>query len=158
MGRPREKYWYALKVRRGKMEITCRFFRENRCEMFSPAIIPSLLFVMCKPSLLEGSRKDYWDKFSYYKDPKGEHPGIVADQELEAFRLALSNPAVTAEYLGEETQKYMTGDKVRITDGPYKNYEGYIHRIKHDRKLIVCIQGVAVLAFSDVNMDSVQKI
>ena len=158
MGRPREKYWYALKVYRGKMDQTLKFFREHRCELFSPAIIPSLLFVKCQGSLLENSRKDHWDKYMFYKDAKREHPGPIPDHEFEAFRLATSDPTIQAEYLGEDTQKYMSGDKVRVIDGPYKGYEGFIHRIKHDRKLVVCIQGVAVVAFSDVRMEFVEKL
>ncbi len=158
MGRPREKYWYALKVFRGKMEQTLKFFRESRYETFSPALIPALLFVKCPETFLVQLKRDNWDKFMYYTAPERKLPGRIPDHELEAFRLALSNPAVTAEYLGEDTQKYMSGDHVRITDGPYKGYEGYIYRIKHDRKLVVCVRGIAVVAFSDVRMEFVEKL
>ena len=158
MGRPREKYWYALKVFHNRMEETLGFFKPGRYETFVPVIIPSLLFVKCSESFLEKVKRDHWDKFMYYKEADSSHPGRIRDHEMEVFRLALSDPGVRGEYLGDDTTKYMTGDKVRITDGPYKGYEGYIHRIKHDRKLVVCVQGVAVVAFSDVKMEFVEKI
>ena len=92
----------------------------------------------------------------YYRDADGKHPGIIQDHEMEVFILATSNGV--GEFLGSDTAEYMVGDKVRITDGIYKGYEGYIRRIKHDRKLLVCLQGVAVVAFGDINMDFVEKI
>lgn len=158
MGRPREKYWYALKVFHNRIDQVCRFFKESRYETFVPVVIPSLLFVKCPESYLVDLKRENWDKFMYYTSPERKAPGRIPDNEMDAFRLATSNPDITAEYLGEDTTKYMSGDKVRVTDGPYKGYEGFIHRIKHDRKLVVCIQGVAVVAFSDIRMEFVEKI
>lgn len=158
MGRPREKYWYALKVFYNRVEKVRVFFKPARYETFVPPVIPSLLFVKCPESFLENLKREHWDKFMYYKEAEGQHPGKIPDHEMDMFVLALSNPAVTAEYLGEDTEKYMTGDAVRITDGPYKGYEGFICRIKHDRKLVVCVRGVAVVGFSDVKMEYVEKI
>ena len=158
MPRPREKYWYALKVFYNRVEKVREFFKAPRYETFAPSLIPSLLFVKCPEAFLVDLKREHWDKFMYYCAPEGKLPGRIPDQEMEMFVTALSNPNISAEYLGEDTQKYMTGDKVRITDGPYKGYEGFVHRIKHDRKLVVCVRGVAVVGFSDVKMEYVQKI
>ena len=158
MARPREKYWYALKVFFNRVDLVRGFFKSARYETFVPVVIPSLLFVKCPEQYLVDLKRENWDKFMFYKEAESKRPGAIPDHEMDIFRLALSNPAVTAEYLGDDTAQYMTGDKVRITDGPYKGYEGYIHRIKHDRKLIVCVQGVAVVAFSDVKMEFVEKV
>ena len=158
MARPREKYWYALKVFYNRVEKLRDIFKAARYETFAPSLIPSLLFVKCSEEYLVALKREHWDKFMFYKDAEGQHPGKIQDHEMEMFITALSNPAVTAEYLGEDTEKYMTGDAVRITDGPYKGYEGFVHRIKHDRKLVVCVRGVAVVAFSDIRMEYVEKI
>lgn len=158
MARPREKYWYALKVFYNRVEALREFFKAARYETFAPSVIPSLLFVKCPESFLVELKREHWDKFMFYKDPEGKHPGMIPDHEMEIFISALTNPAVTAEYLGEDTEKYMTGDAVRIIGGPYKGYEGFICRIKHDRKLVVCVRGVAVVGFSDVKMEFVEKI
>ena len=157
MARPREKYWYALKVFYNRVEQIRDIFKAARYETFAPSVIPSLLFVKCSEEYLVALKREHWDKFMYYKDAEGKHPGSIQDHEMEVFITALSNPAVTPEYLGEDTEKYMTGDAVRITDGPYKGYEGFICRIKHDRKLVVCVRGVAVVGFSDVKMEYVEK-
>ena len=155
MARPREKYWYALKVFYNRVDFLQERFKAARYETFAPSF-DSLLFVKCQERYLEDLKREHWDKFMYYKDAEGKHPGKIPDHEMEVFMLATSGSG--GEFLGSDTENYMIGDKVRISSGIYKGYEGYIRRIKHDRKLLVCLQGVAVVAFSDVNMEFVEKI
>lgn len=50
------------------------------------------------------------------------------------------------EYLGEEPSDLRSGDRVRVTEGPFKGAEGYIKRIKGNRRLIVSIEGVVAVA------------
>lgn len=157
MARPRQTYWFALKVFFNKVELLQGVFKAKRYDTFVPHFA-SLLFVKCPRKYLEDLKaaEQYRDKFMYYREPEGKHPGIIPDHEMEVFMLALSNGA--GEFLGSDTENYMIGDKVRITEGVYKGYEGYIRRIKHDRKLLVCLEGVAVVAFGDVDMNYVEKL
>lgn len=158
MARSRETYWYALKVFYNKVDLMQRFFKAKRYDTYVPHFA-SLLFVKCPGSFLEACKRpeaEHRDKFMFYRDPEGAHPGRISDHEMEVFMLATSNG--TGEFLGSDTENYMIGDKVRVTEGVYKGYEGYIRRIKHDRKLLVCLQGVAVVAFGDINMEYVEKI
>ena len=155
MARPREKYWFALKVFYNRVGLIQEVFKAKRYETFVPCIA-SLLFVKCPEDFLVALKRDNWDKFMYYTDTEGKRPGPIPDHEMEIFRLATSNPG--GEYIGSDTENYMIGDKVRITQGLYKGYEGYIRRIKHDRKLLVCLQGIAVVAFGNINMEFVEKI
>ena len=39
-----------------------------------------------------------------------------------------------------------SGVRVRVTEGPFKGAEGYIKRIKGNRRLIVSIEGVVAVA------------
>ncbi len=50
------------------------------------------------------------------------------------------------------------GQKVRVINGIYKGAEGYIKRIKKDRKLIVAVSGVAVVAVSYIPQEFLEKI
>ena len=45
-------------------------------------------------------------------------------------------------------QTYRKGQRVRVINGIYKGAEGYIKKIKSDRKLLVALNGVAVVAVS----------
>ena len=45
-----------------------------------------------------------------------------------------------------------------VTDGLYKGAEGYVKRIRHARKVLVAIQGVAVVALSNIHPQYLQKI
>ncbi|HCZ22209.1 MAG TPA: transcriptional regulator, partial [Rikenellaceae bacterium] len=56
------------------------------------------------------------------------------------------------------TAKYCVGDKVRVTAGIYEGLEGYIKRIKHARKFIVSIEGVAVVALTGIHPQYLEKI
>ena len=171
MARPREKYWYALKVFYNRVDRLREDFKAARYDTFVPMtrvkegarivevpLIPSLLFVKCSSTYLEKLKRDKWDVFMYYKEADGNGPGPISDHEMDVFRLATSAAAEGAEFLGTDTDKYMVGDKVRVTDGPYKGYEGYVRRIRHDRKLLVCVQGIAVVAFPNVKIENVEKI
>jgi len=171
LARPREKYWYALKVFYNRVDALREVFKDARYDTFVPMthvkegarimevpLIPSLLFVKCSADFLENLKREKWDMFMYYKDVEGKGPGAISDHDMDVFRLATSAAAEGVEFLGTDTEKYMVGDKVRVTDGPYKGYEGYVRRIKHDRKLIVCVQGIAVVAFPNVKIENVEKI
>lgn len=159
MGRHRETYWYALKVFFGRTALLKKDFALKRYQTFSTPVVPSLLFVRCTAAFLQKYKFENWDLFMYYTEAGSKLPGRVEDHEMEIFMKATSAVnAGEAEFLGCDTEKYAVGDKVRITQGQYKGYEGYIRRIKHDRKLLVMISGVAVVAFSNIDPDSVERI
>ena len=40
----------------------------------------------------------------------------------------------------------------------YKGAEGYIKRIRKDRKLLVCVKGVAVVAIADIHAAKLEKV
>ncbi len=98
------------------------------------------------------------DDFLYYSEPGENTPAPISDREMEIFRKATELAGTGAEYLGSDTWKYCVGDKVRVTEGLYKGLEGYIKRIKHARKLIVSIEGVAVVAISGIHPQYLEKI
>ena len=79
---------------------------------------------------------------------------------MEAFIMVTSvhnNNAQDIEVL-EPKPQYATGDLVRVTDGVYKGATGIVKRIKKDRKLLVAITGVAVVAISHIPMCYLEKV
>ena len=50
------------------------------------------------------------------------------------------------EYFSDEAIDYRSGDKVRVTGGPFKGAEGYIKRIRGNRRLVVALEGIIAVA------------
>ena len=172
-----ESYWYALKVFYSKAPLVQEDFRKAGFDTYLPTMIEehfeagelryvekplvaSLLFVHCPESFLETYKRGHDHQMMWYADLETKRPGRIDDREMAIFRAATtiagSDPG--AIYLGSDTARLCTGDRVRVTDGLYKGAEGYVKRIRHARKVLVCIQGVAVVALSNIHPDYLEKI
>ena len=81
-----------------------------------------------------------------YFDRDTRKPAVISDLEMNVFMLVTSTGDPGLEYLGEEPSDLRSGDRVRVTEGPFKGAEGYIKRIKGNRRLIVSIEGVVAVA------------
>lgn len=55
-------------------------------------------------------------------------------------------------------KEFLTGQRVRVLDGPLKGAEGVVKRLKGDRRLIVSISGVAAVATSYIPPSNLEKI
>ena len=159
--------WYALKVFYSKAPLVQDAFRKAGHDSYLPKmvvesfdhgqlkyaekpIVASLLFVHCTAML-------------YYTDPAAadkHKPGRIPDREMDNFRIATSIASTDpgAMYLGSDAEKLCTGDRVRVTEGIYKGAEGYVKRIRHARKVLVAIKGVAVVALSNIPPQYLEKI
>ena len=122
-------------------------------------LIPSTLFVYCTPSWLINYRYEHWGYVMYYSDTGRFDPGRIDDHEMEMFRMVTSKGDDSqVEYIGKDRPEYHRGDKVRILDGMYKGAEGYIKRIRKDRKLLVSVKGVAVVAIAGIHTSKLEKV
>ena len=50
------------------------------------------------------------------------------------------------------------GKKVRVTEGPLRGAEGYIKRIRRDRRLLVCIEGVVAVATAFIEPQFLEEV
>lgn len=173
---PEGLHWYALKVfynrvaylkpllERAGVETyvpihTVEQFEAGRLVYVEKQLIPSLLFVRCSSASLRAFKQDHNEDFMYYTAPGTNDPGPIPDKEMYSFILVTSADAGrNVGYFGADAPEYHTGDRVRVIDGIYKGAEGYIKRIKKDRKLIVSVTGVAVVAVSYIHPSYLEKI
>ena len=81
-----------------------------------------------------------------YFDRETKKPAVIPDPEMEAFMLVTSTDDPGLEYLPEAPAELRRGDRVRVTEGVFKGAEGYIRRVKGNRRLIVSIEGVVAVA------------
>lgn len=172
---PEGLHWYALKVFYNRVVYLRSLFPED-VETYTPMqtveqyergqlsyvekqLIPSLLFVRCSEDWLVKFKHEHNADFMYYAEPDSSRPGAIPDNEMRSFILVTSADAGRdVKYFGADAPEYRTGDRVRVTGGIYAGAEGYIKRIKKDRKLIVSVTGVAVVAVSYIHPDFLEKI
>ena len=168
-------HWYALKVFYNRV-VYLRSLLPDNVETYIPLqtveeyergqlnyvekqLIPSLLFVRCPEEWLVKFKHEHNADFMFYAEPETHKPGAIPDDEMRSFILVTSADAGrNVKYFGADAPEYRTGDRVRVTGGIYKGAEGYIKRIKKDRKLIVAVTGVAVVAVSYIHPDFLEKI
>lgn len=78
--------------------------------------------------------------------PGNEKPAVIPDREMELFMQITSADTSDLEYFSDEAIDYRSGDKVRVTGGPFKGAEGYIKRIRGNRRLVVALEGIIAVA------------
>ena len=167
--------WYALKVFYNRVVHlksllpagiesyvplhTVETHEQGRLAYKEEPLIPSLMFVRCEEKWLVDFKHEHNEDFMYYTAPEKKTPGPIRDEEMRSFILVTSAEAGrNAQYFGADAPEYHTGDRVRVTGGIYAGAEGYIKRIKKDRKLIVAVSGVAVVAVSYIHPDFLEKV
>ena len=175
MARHRETFWYALKVFYRRRELVLKDFRELRYEAFFPVmfeetvtkgkvvhkevpVMASLLFVKCTERALKEYKQAHNDLLMYYPEPGTNIPGKISDEEMESFRKVTARPDPNVKFLGSEQQAFVTGEKVRVKDGIYKGVEGYIKRIDRNKRLLVCLSGIAVVMLSYIEPQYLEKV
>ncbi|MBP5382309.1 MAG: KOW motif-containing protein [Bacteroidales bacterium] len=158
----KELHWYALRVFWNRVGQVKEMLDAKDIEYYSQTILPSYVFVHTDLDTLETIRKYEYDndlhRFFVYWDKEKHLPVVVPDKELEIFRIVTSAGSTGLQFLGEDPSVYQQGDKVRVTDGPFMGAEGYIKRIKKDRRLVVTISGVAAIATSFIPPELLEKI
>ena len=173
---PEGLHWYALKVFYNRVVYLKSLLEPEGVETYVPyhavetyesgrltyvekQLIPSLMFVRCAPDWLVQFKLEHNGDFMYYTEAGSNKPGPINDAEMRSFILVTSADAGrNVKYFGGDAPEYHVGDRVRVTDGIYKGAEGYIKRIKKDRKLIVSVTGVAVVAVSYIHPDFLEKV
>jgi len=172
---PEGTHWYALKVFYNRVVYlksilpecietyvpfhTVEQYDGGRLSYVEKQLIPSLLFIRCTEDWLLKFKQEHNEDFMYYSKAETHKPGAISDSEMRSFILVTSVDAGrNVKYFGADAPQYHTGDRVRVIDGIYKGAEGFIKRIKKDRKLVVSVTGVAVVAVSYIHPDFLEKI
>ena len=151
--------WYALRAFRNRTQPLMQTVQEAGHRVFYASCLSNIFFVKCPIEWLKEFKRSHLSDFLVYADTTKKEPAPIREQDMENFILITSvqyeNPAL--EVL-EPDVKYTMGEKVRVTQGVYKGATGIVRRIRKDRKLIVAITGVAVVAISHIPMNYLEKV
>lgn len=131
-----------------------RYIQEGALIYQRKPIVTSLVFVKAQEADLpyvESALKEEGSnniKGFIYKNATRKEFAQIPENQMTAFRLVTARGSEGLEFHSEEAYtRYKEGSRVRVTGGPFKGAEGYIKRVKRDRRLLVNIEGiVAVIA------------
>ena len=157
--------WYPVRVFFGRAELIKRTLEEADVEYFYPMrttekitkglieytqepLVRSLLFIRTTRDNLRMIKLKFNASVIPYYDRETNSPLVVPDKQMDLFIKLCRMKEEGLQYLGDDSPKYHQGDKVRVKEGVFKGLVGHIKRIRHDRKLIVTIEGVAAFATS----------
>lgn len=171
------KNWYALKVFYNRVFSVAEVLQKEGVRSYVPTIVKettvggriirrrqpavaSLMFAYESPTYLKElqARLQNSTPFMLYYNRAERRPAPISDHEMNIFMLVTSAGEQSLEYLADDIAQFEKGDRVRVIGGAFEGAEGYIHRIKGDRRLVVRIEGVVAVATSYIPNSFLEKI
>ena len=112
-------------------------------------VVSSLIFVHAPASAMPAVRHEIEGRGFIYMTADWKQPAVIPDKQMGMFRMVASSGADGLQFFSDDDiTRYRQGARVRVTEGPLKGAEGYIKRIKKDRRLLVAIEGFVAVAVS----------
>jgi len=136
-------------------QVTRQYRLDYTVEVSRKLLFPSIVFVHTTPDHVNDIMHNPSSQVAPYTNPGTKEPAIISDTEMETFMFVLDTGCEQMDIVDEKLAK---GDRVRVLDGVFKGAEGYIVRIKGDRRFVVALQGVAAVATSYIPQKFIEKI
>ena len=122
-------------------------------------VVSSLLFVRAPMDRIGEVGKCVDGKGFVYKTADRKTEAVILDKQMAMFQLVCSSGAEGLEFFADDDlTRYKSGDKVRVLEGPLKGAEGYVKRIRKDRRLLVAIEGFIAVATSFIPPQFLEKV
>ena len=94
----------------------------------------------------------------YIMNHETHQPIIVPTKQMQDFIAVAGTMNEQLIYLEPDMSSFTKGDRVRVTGGVFAGAEGQFMRIRGDRRVVVCIPGIAAVATAFVHPSLVEKI
>ena len=92
-----------------------------------------------------------WDKAT-------RNPIVVPDKAMSDFMKISLTMSDDVLYLKEISEKLRAGQKVRITEGPFKGVEGTVVRIRKSRRVMVELPGMFAITTNYIPLQNLELI
>ena len=170
-------HWYPLRVTYSRELLLKEFLDSDGVENFIPMryeyvkkgdrkirklvpVVHNLVFVHTSLERIECIKQS--PGFSlvvrYIIDRETHQPLIIPEVQMRSFIAVSGSYEEQIVYLDPEITALQKGDRVHITGGIFEGVEGIILRVKVDRRIAVCIQGVMAVATAYVHPSLIEKI
>ncbi len=130
---------------------------ERRIKEKVPAI-HNLIFIYTKREQLQELKDTTTLPIRYIMDRETHTPIVIPARQMQSFIAVSGTLDEQLIYLEPDMSKLKKGDRVRITGGMFEGAEGYFMRIKGDRRVVVCVQGIAAVATTFIHPTLLEKI
>lgn len=169
-------HWFALKVFYNKVLVVEDLLNQYSLESYIPMeevvvqrgdkqkkvcrpVVNSLMFVRASLKMLKDLQRRYFHEFCFYLNADKTAPAIIPDHEFNVFRVVTSAMAHGLEYFSDEAMvNYNKGERVRVVEGSFAGTEGFVKRIRRDRRVLVVIPGVIAVATTYVPSCFLEKV
>lgn len=123
-------------------------------------VVHNLVFVHASLACIDSIKQSAGFSLSvrYIVDRETNRPLVVPESQMRSFIAVSGNYEEQIVYLDPALTSLRKGDPVRITGGVFEGVEGVIIRVKGDRRVSVCIQGVMAVATAYIHPSLIQKI
>ena len=136
-----------------------RYLKEGPVIYKRVPVVNSLLFVKADAAGIEQVRREVEGRAMVYLDAERKKPSVIPSKQMAIFRMVTSSGDEGLEFFSDnDSVNYRQGDRVRVLEGPLKGAEGYIKRIKKDRRLLVAIEGFIAVATSFIPPKLLEKV
>ena len=162
--------WFAIRVSYGRVLKFCSQLEEVGVEFFVPMCrkkfvrngktvtlkvpaVSNLCFIHSTKSFIEDYLRGMGENrpAHFMWDKATRNPITVSDKAMADFMQVCQVMSDDALYLKDITSKLQEGQRVRVTDGPFKGVEGTILRVRRSRRVVVELPGLLAVATSYVD-------
>ena len=130
---------------------------DRKVKELIPAI-HNLIFVNISSVALKEYKATTILPIRYIMNRETREPIVIPETQMKNFIAVAGNITEQIVYLEPNLSNFNKGDKVKIIGGVFEGAEGYFMRIKGDRRVVVCINGIAAVATAFVHPSLVAKI
>lgn len=107
------------------------------------AFINNLIFIRTDDNIMtlidatDGLRCPFMDRTT-------NKPAVISDADMQRFKDFIQVQNLEASILEDPYQRFKVCQKVRVSAGKFAGTEGYVFRIRGDRKLVISLGNMAV--------------
>lgn len=118
-------------------------FEVNRMVEHEELVFHNILFIQTQQDIYDVTHNTD-GLLAPYIDKTTDKPAVISDAEMQRFQRVLELKNYHADFLQDALSRFTTSPKVRVKEGEFKGLEGYLFRIRGDRKVVIGVGGMAV--------------
>ena len=170
-----DRKWFAMKVFNNKAFEIEKLLHDKGIETYIPTqweerivrgekkkirkpAISSLIFLRFEEENIAEVEKQLFPRVYLYRYRQSKNPAVIPEREMAVFKMITSTEEKMWDFVDVDSLKFSTNDRVRVTGGDFEGAEGYIKRIKGNRRLIVTIEGIVAIATTYIPSCYLEKV